>query len=107
MRWVGNATPWLFRFVQDSVNGQPSVKRYGLALAITVLSIVVLLLGVVIVAMSLGARPEDEVEMMRLACNTLETLVFMLLATVTGNYLVDKANARKIIETEKVEKVDD
>lgn len=100
MKWLGNATPWLFRFVQDTVNGQPSVKRYGLALAITVLSIVVLLLGIVIVVMTLGARPEDEVEMMKMACNTLETLVFMLLATVTGNYLVDKANARKVRKTD-------
>jgi len=95
MRWIGDLTPWLFRFVQDSKTGQPSVKRYGLALAITVLAGVIIGLGLVIVYMSLTARPEDEAEMMKTACSTLESITFMFLATATGNYLVDKASARK------------
>ena len=95
MKWVGDLTPWVLRFVQDSKTGQPSVKRYGLALAFTVLSCVIIGLGAVIVYMSFTARPEDEVQMMKMACGTLENIVFMFLATATSNYLVDKASARK------------
>jgi len=99
MKWIGDLTPWLFRFVQDSKTGQPSVKRYGLALAITVLAGVIIGLGLVIVYMSLTARPEDEAEIMKMACSTLENITFMFLATATGNYLVDKASARKVEKT--------
>lgn len=95
MKWLADATPWLFRFVQDSKTGQPSVKRYGLALAITVLAGVIIGLTMIIIYTTLTARPEDSVEMMKLACNTLIDITFMFLATATGNYLIDKHSARK------------
>lgn len=95
MKWLANATPWLFRFVQDSKTGQPSVKRYGLALAVTVLSGVIIGLSIVIVILSLTSKPDDKVEIMKMVCSTLENITFMFLATATGNYLVDKASARK------------
>jgi len=95
MKWVGDLTPWLFRFVQDSKTGQPSVKRYGLALAITVLAGVIIGLALVIIYIALTARQEDAVEVMKLACSTLIDIAFMFLATATGNYLIDKHSARK------------
>jgi hypothetical protein len=101
VKWLANATPWIFRFVQDSKTGQPSVKRYGLALAVTVLAGVIIGLSIVIIILSVSSRADDKVEMMKMVCSTLENITFMFLATATGNYLVDKASARKADKNEQ------
>lgn len=95
MKWLADATPWLFRFVQDSRTGQPSVKRYGLALAVTVLCGIMLGLGASICYIIIKSQTESQVEMIKIACNTLENISLIVAGCVTGNYLFDKAGARK------------
>lgn len=96
MKWIGDITPWLFRFVQDSRTGQPSVKRYGLALAITVMCGIMLGMGASICYVVLNSDLKSQVDMVKVCCSTLENIAFIVATCVTGNYLLDKANARKI-----------
>jgi Na+/H+ antiporter NhaA len=97
-KWIGDLTPWLFRFVQDSKTGQPSVKRYGLALTITVLCGIVFGMGIVIAIVVLNSQPSEQVEIVKISCSTLENISFIVGVLASGNYLIDKANARKAVK---------
>jgi len=86
---------WLGDFVEDSHSGRPSVKRFGLALAVTVLCGVMLGLGGVISYAMLMATGRDQVDIVRIAADTLQIIAGLVLAAVTTGYLVDKASNRK------------
>ena len=58
---------WLGRFVHDSTSDQPSVKRFGLAITVTVLCGVLFGLGVVIAVSVLNAIGREQVDMVRIA----------------------------------------
>lgn len=86
---------WLGDFVEDSHSGLPSVKRFGLALAVTVLCGVMLGLGGVITASVISSSGRDQVDIVRIAADTLQIIAGLVLAAVTTGYLVDKASNRK------------
>jgi len=85
---------WLGDFVEDSATGRPSVKRFGLALAVTVLCGVMLGLGAVITYAAYTASSRDQVDIVRIAADTLQIIAGLVLAAVTTGYLVDKASIR-------------
>jgi hypothetical protein len=86
---------WLGDFVEDSNTGLPSVKRFGLALSVTVLCGVMLGLGVVIAFAAYSATDRDQVDIVRIAADTLQIIAGLVLAAVTTGYLYDKASIRK------------
>ena len=92
--WIGDLTPWIFRFVQDSRTGQPSVKRYGLAITVTVLCGVLFGLGIVIGIAGISAIGSDQVHIVRIAADTIEWTSTALLTAVSGSYVADKALSR-------------
>lgn len=89
---------WLGDFVEGGSTGRPSVKRFGLALAVTVLCGVMLGLGAVISYSTFTADNASKLEMVRSCANTLEVLAGLVLAAVTTGYLVDKNAARKAVK---------
>lgn len=86
---------YLGEFVQDSKTGKPSVKRYGLALAVTILSGVMLGVGLVISVVTLHAPDTSHIELVRILSSTLEVLAGLVLTATTTGYLVDKAQQSK------------
>jgi hypothetical protein len=85
---------WLGDFVRDSGTGKPSVKRFGLALCVTVLCGVMLGIGAVITFTTFHAPDAQIVELVRILSSTLEILAGLVLTAVTTGYLVDKANTK-------------
>ena len=85
---------YLGEFVQDSKTGRPSVKRYGLALTVTVLCGVMLGVGIVVSVVTLNSPAQSNIELVRVLCSTLEVLAGMVLTATTTGYLVDKAQQR-------------
>ena len=86
---------WLGDFVEDGTTGKPSVKRFGLALAVTVLCGVMLGLGSVIAYSALVATGRDQVDIARIAADALTVIAGLVLAAVSGSYVLDKALTRK------------
>lgn len=86
---------WLGDFVEDGATGRPSVKRFGLALAVTVLCGVMLGLGAVIAYAAYTATGRDQVDIARIASDALVWIAGAVLAAVSGSYVFDKALARK------------
>ena len=86
---------WLGDFVEDGVSGRPSVKRFGLALAVTVLCGVMLGLGSVIAYAAFTATGRDQVDIARIAADALVWIASAVLAAVSGSYVFDKALNRK------------
>ncbi len=86
---------WLGRFVHDSTSDKPSVKRFGLAITVTVLCGVLFGLGVVIAVSVLNAIGREQVDMVRIAAGTIEWTSTALLTAVSGSYVADKALGRK------------
>jgi hypothetical protein len=93
---------WLGDFVEDGNTGRPSVKRFGLALAVTVLCGVMLGLGAVIAYSTFTADNSSRLEMVRSCAGTLEVLAGLVLAAVTTGYLVDKNASRKAAKDESI-----
>lgn len=91
---------YLGEFVQDSKTGKPSVKRYGLALAITVLCGVMLGVGLVISVVTLNAPVQSYIELVRILSSTLEVLAGLVLTATTTGYLVDKAQQNKVSKSD-------
>ncbi len=87
---------WLGDFVRDSKTGKPSVKRYGLALAVTVLCGIMAGMGTAITILTASADSQSQIEIIRIVCNLLENLAFMVLTAVTTGYLVDRTQERKM-----------
>ena len=90
---------WLGRFVHDSTSDKPTVKRFGLALTVTVLCGVLFGLGFVIAKAAITSVGHDQVEMVRIASETLIWTSTALLGTVGGTYVTDKALGRKSNDT--------
>jgi len=85
---------WLGKFVTDSQTGKPSVKRYGLALSVTVLCGVLLGLGAVISIAVINSSGRDQVDIVRISAETIQWVSAALLTAVSGSYVADKALAR-------------
>ena len=85
---------YLSRFVEDGRTGTPSIKRFGLALAVTILSAVMLSIGIVVCYVTISAPSGAIIDLVRILCGTLEMLAGLVLTAVTTGYLVDKAQAR-------------
>jgi len=90
---------WLGRFVHDSTSDKPSVKRFGLAITVTVLCGVLFGLGLVIAKAVITSVGHDQVEMVRIASETFVWTATALLGTVGGAYVTDKALGRKSSDT--------
>ena len=86
---------WLGRFVHDSASDKPSVKRFGLAITVTVLCIVLFSIGVAIVAAILMSEGREQVEIIEIAGNVFIWTAASLLSTVGGAYVLDKNLGRK------------
>lgn len=95
---------YLSKFVEDGETGTPSVKRFGLALAVTVLSFIMLIMGLVICIVVYKAPSNYSVDMIRILSNSLEMISGLTLGAVTTGYLVDKATSKKKTATIKVVK---
>lgn len=93
---------WLGDFVEDGISGRPSVKRFGLALAVTVLCGVMLGLGAVIAYSTFTAENVSKLEMVRSCADTLKVLAGLVLTAVTTGYLVDKNAARQAAKDESI-----
>lgn len=91
---------WLGDFVEDGVTGKPSVKRFGLALAVTVLCGVMLGLGSVIAYSALVATGRDQVDIARIAADALVWIAGAVLTAVSGSYVLDKALTTRKKETD-------
>jgi hypothetical protein len=85
---------WLGNFVEDGRTGRPSVKRFGLALCVTVLCGVMLGIGAVITFTTFHAPDAQVIELVRILSSTLEILAGLVLTAVTTGYLVDKATTK-------------
>lgn len=81
---------WLGDFVEDGVSGKPSVKRFGLALAVTVLCGVMLGLGAVVAYSVLISTGRDQVDIARIAADALTVIAGLVLAAVSSSYVLDK-----------------
>lgn len=86
---------WLAAFVAEGRTGRPSVKRFGFALAITVLSAVMGVFGGVMggVAWMSHGGPQA-VELVRIISNSLEMIAGLVLTAVTTGYVAGKAVER-------------
>lgn len=85
---------YLSKFVEDSKTGAPSVKRFGLALAVTILCGILAGLVTTVCLITLQAQPQYVPEIIRTICGTVEVLAGLVLTAVTTGYLVDKAKER-------------
>jgi hypothetical protein len=93
---MGDFVIWLGDFVEDSRTGRPSVKRFGLALAVTILCAVMGALGGVAAGVTWNLQDtEKSVELVRELLSALTWLAGLVLSAVTTGYLVDKNQARK------------
>lgn len=89
---------WLGDFVEDGSTGKPSVKRFGLALSVTVLSGVMLGLGAVVAYSAVITTGRDQVDIARIAADALVYISGLVLTAVSGSYVLDKALTRKKVD---------
>lgn len=89
-----NFIKWLGQFVTDSHTTKPSVKRFGLALTVTVLCGVMFGLGVVMSIAAVNSLGRDQVDIIRICAETIQWVSTALLTAVSGSYVDDKALAR-------------
>lgn len=87
---------WLGDFVRDSKTGKPSVKRFGLALSVTVICGIMFGMGMSVSMILIEASDEPKTEIVRIVCNTIENLGYASLMAVTTGYLYDRNQERKI-----------
>lgn len=85
---------WLGDFVRDSKTGKPSVKRYGLALAVTVICGVMLGMGIGVVIVLMRVDNTNAVQIVTTVCDTLVWLAGAVLTAVTTGYVWDRRNER-------------
>lgn len=86
---------WLGRFVEEGTTGRPSVKRFGFALCVTVLSAIIGVFGGVmggVVWMAHGSP--QAVELVRIIAGSLEVISGLVLGAVTTGYVAGKAVER-------------
>lgn len=98
---------WMGRFVEEGTTGRPSVKRFGLALAITVLSAVMAVFGGVMGGVAWMARHDlQAVELVRIISGSLEVIAGMVLTAVTTGYVAGKAVERPRKESQSSDQAD-
>lgn len=86
---------WLARIVSDGSTGNPSAKRFGLILSVSVLTLVMAVIGGVIAGVTWAAQSGPQaVELVRIISGTLEVLAGLVLAAVTTGYVAGKAVER-------------
>lgn len=86
---------WLAAFVAEGHTGRPSVKRFGFALAVTVLALVMGLFGGVMCAVAwMGHAGPHAVDLLRIVSGSLEVLAGLVLTAVTTGYVAGKAVER-------------
>ena len=86
---------WMGRFVEEGTTGRPSVKRFGFALCVTVLSAVLGLFGGVMGGVAWMAHGTDQaIELVRIIAGSLEIIAGMVLGAVTTGYVAGKAVER-------------
>ena len=86
---------WMGRFVEEGSTGRPSVKRFGFALCITVLSALIGLFGGVMAGVAwMSHGTAQAVELVRIVASSLEVISGMVLASVTTGYVAGKAVER-------------
>ncbi|MBV4524319.1 hypothetical protein KVG88_30055 [Pseudomonas sp. SWRI74] len=86
---------WMGRFVEEGTTGRPSVKRFGFALCVTVLSAVIGLFGGVMGGVAWMAHGSAQaIELVRIIASSLEVISGMVLASVTTGYVAGKAVER-------------
>lgn len=79
---------WFGSVLNDSRTGQPSAKRFGMVLAITVLCGVMGMIGGVICGVTWAAHGSDKaVELVRIVSGSLEVIAGLVLAAVTTGYV--------------------
>lgn len=90
---------WCGRAVVDSGTGQPSVKRVGLMLTVTMLVTVMGVYGGVAAGVvwtnRTGASNVNIVELVRILTTSLEILAGIVMTAVTGSYIGGKVVERK------------
>lgn len=86
---------WLGKFVHEPKTDTPSVKRYGLALAVTVLCGVMFALGFSLTYALVHADNQYSVEMVRIISDCLQVLAGLVLTAVTTGYLVGRTTTSK------------
>lgn len=87
---------WMGRFMEEGSTGNPSVKYFGFALSVTVLSVIMGLFGGVIAAvvwMQHGSA--RAVELVQIIANSLEVISGLVMASVTTGYVAGKAVERQ------------
>ena len=94
---------WLGDFVRDGKTGKPSVKRFGLALSVTVICGIMFGMGASITIIAIEASESAKPEIIRTICNTLENLAYAVLTAVTTGYLVDRTQERKMNQANNVD----
>lgn len=87
---------WLGDFVRDSKTGKPSVKRFGLALAVTVICGIMFGMGMSVAMIAIESTQESKTEIVRIVCGTIENLSYAVLMAVTTGYLYDRTQERKM-----------
>ena len=86
-----NFLKWLGQFVTDSQTLKPSVKRYGLALSFTVMCGIVFGLGIVISIAVVNSSGRDQVDIVRIAADTIQWVSSALLMAASGTYVADRS----------------
>lgn len=90
-----NFLKWLGQFVTDTQTSKPSVKRYGLALTFTVLCGVMFGLGIVIAFAVVNSSGRDQVDIVRIAADTIQWVASGLLMAASGTYVADRKIGQK------------
>lgn len=85
---------WLRRVCEEGSNGRPSAKRFGLLLAVTVLSVVMGLFGGVLAGVTWTAQAAQSLELARIMASSLEVIAGLVLTAVTTGYVAGKAVER-------------
>lgn len=85
-----NFIKWLGQFVTDSETSKPSVKRYGLALTFTVLCGIMFGLGVVIAVAVVCSSDRNQVDIVRIAADTINWVSTALITAAGGTYVADR-----------------
>jgi len=79
---------WFGSVLNDSKTGEPSAKRFGMVLAVTVICCVMGAIGGVICGVTWAAQGTDRaVELVRITSGSLEVLAGLVLAAVTTGYV--------------------
>ncbi len=95
MKALAFLATWLMKVCEEGRSGNPSAKRFGLLLSVTVLSFVMALFGGVLAGVTWSAGPGEALELARIVSGSLETIAGLVLTAVTAGYVGGKAVERR------------